>query len=154
MKEGLLWRTMQDADLATVLTIETSGQLVPWSRLAFEQSLSNQHVCRVGCAANELIAFHISHLVLDELHILNLGVGNAHRGHGYGHDAMSDVFDVAKQHQCTALFLEVRQSNQTAIALYEKWGFEHTALRKNYYRLPNGSDKETALIFSRKLNPE
>ena len=44
------------------------------------------------------------------------------------------------------LFLEVRQSNQTAIKFYEGLGFEQISVRKNYYRNPT----EDAIIMTKK----
>ena len=44
--------------------------------------------------------------------------------------------------------LEVRESNQNAINLYDKLGFKKEGLRKNFYRMPT----ENAIIMTRRLN--
>jgi ribosomal-protein-alanine N-acetyltransferase len=151
----ITWDSMQDADIQRVLQIEASGQLVPWSRLAFEQSLSQGHIARVmnirHNTAEGIVGFHVCQLVCDELHILNLGVDRAQRGYGLGHAIMDDVFSIADQRQIAQLFLEVRASNKVAISLYRKWGFEQLSLRKKYYRLPNSSEREDALVLSRRV---
>ena len=51
---------------------------------------------------------------------------------------------------CNMIFLEVRQSNHAAIALYEKLGFVQIDLRKNYY--PTCTGKEHAVIMALTLN--
>ena len=47
-----------------------------------------------------------------------------------------------------SIFLEVRESNAPAIALYEKCGFERLSVRKNFYSQP----RENAVVMQKKLN--
>ena len=49
---------------------------------------------------------------------------------------MQMLFHEARKNQVQSIFLEVRQSNSPAIALYEKCGFKQIAKRKNYYQHP------------------
>ena len=75
-------------------------------------------------------------LIADEGQLANIAVHLSARGLGYGETllrtAMEDVF----RDGCQTVFLEVRPSNASAIALYEKLGYEKVALRKGYYSQP------------------
>ena len=83
-------------------------------------------------------------VVLDEGYIDNIAVEEAARRHGVG-DALLDVFCRFGEVNLAFLTLEVRASNQAAIALYEKHGFTQAGLRKNYYDKP----REDAVLMTR-----
>lgn len=156
---------MRSSDLAQVLQIERNVQPVPWSRLSFEESLTRQdeshaldsnpgnvlHRSMVICSADSVLGFHITSLICDEFHILNLAVAPQFQGIGLGHYLMQDLIQLASMGPVRKLFLEVRQSNTKAISLYEKWQFKQIGLRKKYYRSneADGNEREDALIFCR-----
>jgi len=58
-------------------------------------------------------------------------------------DAM--LLQIAKENQAANMFLEVRQSNLSAIALYENIGFNEMAIRRAYYPAANG--REDAVLM-------
>ena len=82
---------------------------------------------------------HLGHAAL-----LRRTVEEAARRHGVG-DALLDVFCRFGQAHLSFLTLEVRASNEPAIALYRKHGFEEAGRRKDYYTKP----KEDAVIMTR-----
>ena len=138
------------SDLEAVLKIERSVQVNPWSRLSFEQSLTQKHLCRVVEHEQQILAFHIVSPVLDELHILNLAVALDQQGVGLGHVLIDDILEQAKIAKTAKIFLEVRETNVAAQGLYLKWQFRQIAVRKNYYRCTDGG-RENALVMVRKL---
>ena len=69
----------------------------------------------------------------DQAEILILGVNPDHRKQGIAFSLLSEVRDVLKARGIRNLFLEVRQLNEAAAALYRKAGFTETGLRKGYY---------------------
>lgn len=144
-------RDMTTADLSKIQRIEDKVHISPWSRLAFEQSLTAEHLCRVCCKSEQIIGFHISSHVLNELHILNLAVASNFQGQGYAHCLLQDILQLAEKKYCNKLFLEVRESNQKAQSLYRKWGFEQISVRENYYKTLQNT-KEPAFIFMKKLD--
>lgn len=85
-------------------------------------------------------------LVADELHVLNLATLPSARRRGYAERLMSEATDYARRHGASVLTLEVRASNQTAIALYQKLEFLPIGVRRKYY-----SDGEDALVMMRSL---
>jgi len=80
----------------------------------------------------------------DEAEILDLAVHPAHRRKGYAAFLLHEFFQHASQSPAQKVFLEVRESNAAAIALYKKSGLEISGRRPNYYRNP----EENALVMT------
>ena len=157
----LILRPVIGADLEVVLRIERAVQVNPWSRLSFEQSLNQGHICRLVEHEGEILAFHIVCPILDELHILNLAVASNQHGNGLGHVLLDDILRQAKHSKAKKVFLEVRESNLIAQSLYQKWQFKQIAMRKNYYsaganaaanQATQGGTREDALVMVRQLD--
>jgi len=70
------------------------------------------------------------------LHINNVAVREQYRRRGYGAMLLGRVLDEARRKRATAAFLEVRDGNSAAQALYQKCGFRPIAKRANYYSDP------------------
>ncbi len=156
MHGALPVRDMRGIDLSQVLLIENNAQVSPWSRLSFEESLTKDYFCRViemlGGDSDELVAYHVSSEIFDELHILNVVAAPQFQGLGLGHMLMEDIVNFAKTRNLSKLFLEVRASNEAAQSLYSKWQFRQIAIRKQYYRVTSANGlREDALIFLREL---
>jgi len=90
----------------------------------------------------EVIAFCEVNLMEIEMEIVNIAVKDCYRGSGVGNSLMNYVFE--EHPNVDVVFLEVRFSNQSAINLYIKNGFEEVGVRKGYY-----SDGEDAIIMKR-----
>ena len=144
---------MHTGDLAEVLVIERNAHITPWSRLSFEESLNQGHLCRVVKRKGTVVAFHVICPVLDEMHILNLAIAPTLQGQGLGHVLMDDILSLAQKGGAAKLFLEVRRSNGRAQSLYRKWGFSEIAVRGGYYRFDDQL-REDALVFARELDGE
>jgi len=90
---------------------------------------------------------------LDTADILNISINKACQGKGYGNKLLHYLIKELKDRMISQIMLEVRVSNQTAIAFYLKHGFEEISLRKNYYmnnsKHPN--QKEDGIIMRLKF---
>ena len=140
---------MNERDLDAVAALEASIQAFPWSRGNFADSLQAGHsvwVCRLG---GDLIGFSVIMRVLDEAHLLNLGVCQRYQGKGYGARLLRHVLEGAKLHGANKLFLEVRPSNERAVELYRHFGFNQIGVRRGYY--PAAIGREDALVFDKEL---
>lgn len=136
-------------DLPAVSALEASLQFFPWSLDNFADSLAQGHraeVCRQGDA---LIGFSVVMPVLDEAHLLNIGVAGSHQGQGLGAALLQRVIDSACAEGATRMLLEVRAANDQAIAFYRRFGFSQIGLRRNYY--PSIVGREDALVFDKDL---
>ena len=140
---------MNERDLDAVAALEASLQIFPWSRGNFADSLAVGHSVWVLRQGGELIGFAVAMLVIDEAHLLNIGVAARHQGCGHGARLLRHVMDCARQGGAGKLFLEVRPSNERAVELYRHFGFRQIGLRKGYY--PAAVGREDALIFDKEL---
>ena len=78
----------------------------------------------------------------DELNLLKLAVLPQYQKLGVGFKLMEKTFDFKTQNQLSNYFLEVREDNQKAIKLYQKFGFKTKSVREEYY-----SDGTNALVM-------
>jgi ribosomal-protein-alanine N-acetyltransferase len=78
-------------------------------------------------------------VLYDEAHVTTIGVAPDHRGKGLGELLLVDLFEHAWEKNAEWLTLEVRVSNDSAQALYHKYGFSRQGLRRRYYS-DNGED--------------
>lgn len=82
--------------------------------------------------------------ILEEAHITLLGINPAYRRQGLGQLMLYGLLQSAHRRGLERATLEVRASNQEAIALYQKFGFRLAGQRRHYY-----PDDEDALILWR-----
>ncbi|QRM19681.1 ribosomal-protein-alanine N-acetyltransferase [Dechloromonas sp. TW-R-39-2] len=140
---------MNERDLDSVAALEASLQAFPWSRANFADSLVAGHsvwVCRLG---GDLVGFSVVMSVIDEAHLLTIGIDRRYQGQGYGGRMLRHAMETARLGGAGKLFLEVRPSNERAVALYRHFGFRQIGLRKGYYPAVDG--REDALIFDKDL---
>ena len=135
---------MQDGDLEQVVAIERLVQSHAWSAIQFQDALAS-YQCTVYAQAHQVLGFCILQPVLDEANLLLMAIHPSEQGKGLGY-ALLDHSIAQLKNSPIQIFLEVRESNKAAIALYEKSGFHQSDLRKNYYPNVDGS-KEHAIIM-------
>ena len=81
----------------------------------------------------EPVAFSLAWSVADELQLLDMASHPDHRRKGHARALLSELLGYAQREHKRLLLLEVRQSNEPAIRLYQSVGFETTDLRRGYY---------------------
>jgi [ribosomal protein S18]-alanine N-acetyltransferase len=84
-----------------------------------------------------IIGFGCFWAILDEAHITLLGIHPRYQGHGLGQLLLCALLDRAREVEMARATLEVRESNQGAIHIYEKYGFQSVGRRKKYYQDTN-----------------
>ncbi|MDZ7370826.1 MAG: ribosomal protein S18-alanine N-acetyltransferase [candidate division KSB1 bacterium] len=142
-------RPMVEADLDAVVAMEEESFTDPWSREAFLYELSEgKSTAYVVVLENgTVVAYLVYRILFDEMHILNIAVAQAYRRRGIAYNLLNFFIDRAKEEGLTFLYLEVRESNASAINLYKKIGFQVIGRRKFYYFHP----QEDALVMAKKL---
>ena len=130
-----LIRRLRRGDLGQVCRIEEEVFPMPWSRESFENELSDNGVSFswVLESGGAVVGYLISWLVEDELHIGNIAVAPELQGSGLGRDLLERCLGEAAATGVSRATLEVRVTNERAIALYEKHGFRPIAFRRRYY---------------------
>lgn len=140
---------MNERDLDAVAALEASLQTFPWSRSNFADSLAVGHSVWILRLGGDLVGFSVVMSVIDEAHLLNIGVGLRYQGQGYGARLLRHAMENARLNHAAKLFLEVRLSNERAVDLYRHFGFRQIGLRKAYYPATDG--REDALVFDKEL---
>jgi ribosomal-protein-alanine N-acetyltransferase len=100
------------------------------NKLAHYQALTLQHENQV----ERLVGFAGFWIIADELHISTIAVDPPQRGLGLGELLLLNILTLAYEHAAALVTLEVRESNQIAQALYQKYAFEFVGRRLRYYR--------------------
>ena len=145
LKPNLSLRPMQTDDLDAVMQIEPTIYSHPWTRGNFSDSLNSGYSAWVLEEDSEMIGYALLMLVMDEAHLLNLSIAKPQQKRGLGRYLLEHMLNIAKNHKVTNMFLEVRPSNISAIALYENMGFSEMAVRRGYYPAKEG--REDAVIM-------
>ena len=142
-------RAMTHEDLAQVSDIERRSYDFPWSHGVFRDCLLAGYQCVVLEREDIAAGYAILSIAAGEAHILNLCIDQAHRARGYGEALLDEMLRRSRDAGVDEVFLEVRPSNATALALYQKKGFHQIARRPAYYQARDG--REDAVVLSKKL---
>jgi [ribosomal protein S18]-alanine N-acetyltransferase len=135
------------ADLPAMMVLEKSAPTAAhWSIERYEdlfRATEPNRVALVLSEENEVQGFVIARAVLDEWEIENVAVGGPARRRGLGSRLLGELLDMARARGAKAVFLEVRESNYAARALYKKWAFVESGRRRRYYQDPS----EDAILY-------
>jgi len=145
----VLIRQMRHEDLSHVSDIERRSYDFPWSHGVFRDCLLAGYQCIVLERDGDVAGYGILSVAAGEAHILNLCIEPAFRSHGYGERLLDDMLFRARTSSVREIFLEVRPSNENALALYKKKGFYVVANRPAYYQAQEG--REDAAVLAKKL---
>lgn len=149
----LFIRKMNLLDLSIICEIESEIHAYPWTKGMFRDCLNNgnyEGFVLEDKNNNELCAYLVTQTILDECHILTIGVKKTRQKQGLAVQLLLFLMEPQKE-TFNRILLEVAESNIPAINLYKKLGFQQIGLRKNYYQSPNGCS-DNALIFEKLLN--
>jgi ribosomal-protein-alanine N-acetyltransferase len=146
-----LVRDMRQADVPRVASIEREAYEFPWSPGIFRDCLLAGYPSVVIEHRGDVIAYAIMSVAAGEAHLLNLCVARNCRRAGHARRLLEAVIDRAVGSGAERMHLEVRPSNEAALALYALYGFERIGLRRHYYRASSGS--EDAVLLARALDP-
>lgn len=116
-----------------------------WTEEQFRLGLERQAFFIFGAwDQGNLVGYLAFSMILDEMEILNLAVHPDCRRKGLARRLLAAVMKVCRNKGMKSGFLDVKESNSPAIALYEQFGFLQTGRRKRYYP----DTREDALLYS------
>lgn len=145
--DAVRFAPMQVNDLPEVLTIENDVYPYPWTRGNFLDSLFNRYEAwTVREQDGALAGYFLLMPAVDEAHLLNISVRRDLHGKGIGRLQLDRVAALAKEKGMTSVLLEVRPSNQRALAVYLRYGFAQIGRRKGYYPAANNM-REDAIVM-------
>lgn len=145
----LNFRPMRRGDLKSIAAIEQSAYEFPWEPATFRDCFTVGYSCWVAEKSGYIVCYGIISVGAGESHLLNLCVAPHAQRQGYGKLMLGKLMGIASGHRAEVMFLEVRPSNETAIELYRRMGFNEIGMRKGYY--PARKGREDALVMARSL---
>lgn len=143
-------RPLVAADLSKVLLLAKScPEAAQWTPSAFELGIGDVHGWVVG-DREILFGFLAVRAIAaaKEMELLNLAVGPNWRRKGYASALLNAALTECRQHGYVAVYLEVRESNERAVAFYRKHGFSASGRRPRYYSNPEEAAVTMSLRFT------
>jgi ribosomal-protein-alanine N-acetyltransferase len=141
---------MASGDVDAVTALERLVFSDPWPRSAFRELLEMDNRINLLLLApdDQLVGYIFAQVGADELQIQNIAVAPEYRRKRLGAKLLreAEAEGVARGALCSVL--DVRDSNDAALGLYQSFGYRMIGRRKNYYRRPVCD----ALVLFRRLN--
>lgn len=143
---SLVYREGGAADLPAVFELNRQALPEAWSFEGLQHSLRDGYDLDLCMDGDELAGYMLSHVVLDEVHIMQIAVASGYRRRGIAETLSRNLISGRAG---KLLLLEVRASNLAAQSLYEKLGFVRTGIRRKYYVSRAGDgEREDAVLMS------
>jgi len=136
-----------EEDIPRILEIEREAITPPWTHGALlgEIYREDSFFAVVKVPVSGVQGFVILRRMGDDAELLQIAVDKAMRRHGLADQLMLAALRYSRENAPGSIFLEVRKSNEAAVALYKKHGFEPVRSRKDYYSDP----VEDAVVMKR-----
>ncbi|WP_159016560.1 ribosomal protein S18-alanine N-acetyltransferase [Cognatiluteimonas profundi] len=142
-------RPMRVDDLESVLDIELRAYPFPWTRGIFHDCLRAGYPAWVLELDGVIIGYGMLTIAADEAHVLNVCTAPEVQRQGHGRRLLRSLLKAARHRGAQHVFLEVRPSNTSAIALYDSEGFNEIGRRPRYY--PARGGREDAIVMAKEL---
>lgn len=144
-------KRMTLSDVQGIYEIESECFSKPWSLDGIKTELNNDNANFFVAKEGDKVAGYIgSYIIIDECMIANVAVTKEFRKTGVASKLLEKLIEVCKTRDVKLMSLEVRKSNSSAIALYNKFLFNNVGTRKNFYQSPT----EDAIIMTRNFKEE
>jgi ribosomal-protein-alanine acetyltransferase len=137
-------RPATTADTARLASLERICFSDPWSPAGLREMISATHsIALVGLSGDVIVGYAIARYAAGSGEILNLAVAPEHRREGVAAHLIDALLEGLRSREVREVYLEVRESNGPARALYTGKGFTVAGMRRAYYRYPT----EDALVL-------
>lgn len=144
-------RVMTKEDINGVAPIEAASFSEPWSPDGFESSLNREDTIFLVAEVQDHIVGYVGfYWCFEDADITNVAVDSNYRRCGIGDMLITEMIEICREKRIERIGLEVRESNQSAIRLYEKHGFVNVGVRKNFYRKPT----ENGIVMNKYIEYE
>lgn len=140
------YKRMDETHVSQVAHLEKLCFSCPWNERAVASELENPLSLWIVAVEENIVTGYVgSQSVMGEADMMNLAVLPECRRKGIAEKLVRNLIQELSRNDVSSLTLEVRVSNVSAIALYEKLGFSEIGRRPGYYRNP----REDALILKK-----
>jgi ribosomal-protein-alanine N-acetyltransferase len=150
---NLAIRKMTVADVPAVIELDQKSFSLPWPERSFRFELTDNPASRCWVAEldGKVVGMIVVWLIVDEAHIATVATDPDYRRQGIGKRLISHALMHLIGEGARSSFLEVRESNIIAQAMYRKFGYEETGRRRRYYR---DNDEDAILMNLASLKEE
>lgn len=138
-------RLATESDFAQIIALDAQTNPHPWTRQQFQAAFVSGHEWLYVAQCNQsILGLIVWQHILDEIELHLIATAPSARRQGIATQLLMNMFQEAAKQGVVRILLEVRQNNESALALYRKLGFATIASRPNYY-----GDTENALIMEK-----
>lgn len=135
----MIIRAAEQMDIDAIVRVENACFSTPWSIDAIKHEICENKLAdfMIACdEENNIIGYIGIWTLLDECQINKIAVMPEKRKIGIGKTILNHVIELTRDMGVKSWYLEVRESNTAAQALYRSAGFSSVGTRKNYYINP------------------
>ncbi len=109
----------------------------PWSEEDITSTISTEgSMCYTALSDGNIVAYLIGRQIAPEGEIYRIATLQSHRRRGIAYRLLDFAVRCERELGLESLFLEVREQNTAARALYSSYGFKEIGVRKSYYKNP------------------
>jgi ribosomal-protein-alanine N-acetyltransferase len=138
-------RKMAVEDVPAVAELDKISFSLPWPERSFRFEVTDNPAsrCWVAEVDGRVVGMIVAWLFVDEVHIATLATHPDFRRQGIAQKLLTHTLRYTSDEGAVSSFLEVRESNLAAQAMYRKFGYENTGRRKRYYK---DNDEDAVLM--------
>jgi ribosomal-protein-alanine N-acetyltransferase len=148
------FNAVDESAIEQLMAIETACHSHPWTLKTMSSCMGGRYFNLAAFDKNTLVGFYIGEKAGPDFTLMDICVTPSQQGKGIARRLLSQFIEYGEQQNAENLFLEVRESNTRAIALYERAGFIEMSVRKNYYPSDNPAKNgfEDAILMGMALS--
>jgi ribosomal-protein-alanine N-acetyltransferase len=149
----LVIRKMTLDDVPAVLDLDQRSFSLPWPERSFRFELTDNPASRCWVAEldEKVVGMIVVWLIVEEAHVATIATHPDFRRKGIAKRLLSHALQKLMEQGARSSFLEVRESNLAAQAMYRKFGYEETGRRRRYYK---DNDEDAILMNLDSLSAE
>ena len=134
---GIAIREARLPDIPEIAEIERASFSDPWSAASFRSLIALPSTYFAVAEQNgRVLGYSVLIIAADEGELGNIAIAEGDRRHGIGRRLLDVTMAEAVRRGVLSIYLEVRDSNTAARALYAARGFQEVGRRQRYYRRP------------------
>ncbi|MEG3757099.1 ribosomal protein S18-alanine N-acetyltransferase [Pseudoalteromonas carrageenovora] len=150
----ITFKEVDESAIEQLMAIETACHSHPWTLKTMSSCMGGRYFNLAAFNKNTLVGFYIGEKAGPDFTLMDICVTPSEQGKGIAKQLLCQFIEYGEQQNAENLFLEVRESNTRAIALYERAGFIEMSVRKNYYPSDNPAKNgfEDAILMGMALS--
>ncbi len=157
LKSKIIFSKISARDWSQIMAIEQQIYPNPWPLKTMQDCQQAGYQCLKGrfeSNPDEIVCYAFLMIGYEETNLLNISVNPNYQRQSIASQLLNHLLLISRINHAKQMWLEVRESNEPAIRLYKKHGFERIGFRKNYYQYLSKAGKkikEHAILMSRPI---